>query len=212
VWGVEVQLHMLTSTLDGGDWSASCPNFSNPGTPWTEGWVDLTADLDTAAKWKKKFIVPARNRIPVVQPTTESLYLLSYTGSLDPDKETKFYQICINKYIHSTPTSWREARHYTHRIKWTKYIHALFTTPCYRKSAAIHSMHNNTWRTLTFRVQKVLPHSEQRFTDIILIIFYFVSGITLQSEVTNSIGTKIISHMLSMCHLCICHTAVSIVL
>jgi hypothetical protein len=39
-WGVEVQFHeLLTSALDGGEWSASRPGRSTPGTYWVEGWV-----------------------------------------------------------------------------------------------------------------------------------------------------------------------------
>jgi hypothetical protein len=37
--------HSLTSALDGGEWSASrpgrfTPKEGDPGTHWTEGWVD----------------------------------------------------------------------------------------------------------------------------------------------------------------------------
>jgi hypothetical protein len=52
---VEVQLHTLTSTLDGGDWSASrASRFTlrekSPGAHWVGGWVGPGAGLDTVAK------------------------------------------------------------------------------------------------------------------------------------------------------------------
>jgi len=51
---VEVQLHaLLTSVLNGGEWSASCPSHFNPreiapGTHWIGGWVLLEYNFTTA--------------------------------------------------------------------------------------------------------------------------------------------------------------------
>jgi len=52
--GVEVYLHaLLTSTLDGGEWSASRsvpfnPTVRAPVTHWIGGWVDPRAGLEAA--------------------------------------------------------------------------------------------------------------------------------------------------------------------
>jgi hypothetical protein len=56
-WGVEVQLHALTSALDGGEWLASrpgrfTPRERAPGTHWIGGWVGPRAILDTVVKRK----------------------------------------------------------------------------------------------------------------------------------------------------------------
>jgi hypothetical protein len=44
----------LTSVLDGGEWSVSCPGCTGmiPGTHWIGGWVSLRASLDTEARGK----------------------------------------------------------------------------------------------------------------------------------------------------------------
>jgi hypothetical protein len=53
---VEVQLHaFLTSALDGGEWSASCPgrftpSETAPSTHWIGGWVGHRAVLDAVVK------------------------------------------------------------------------------------------------------------------------------------------------------------------
>jgi len=48
---MEVWLHaLLTSALDGGEWSASRPGRFNPGNPWTGGWVGPSAGLNTVTK------------------------------------------------------------------------------------------------------------------------------------------------------------------
>jgi hypothetical protein len=49
--GVDVQIHIfLTSTLVGGEWSASCPCCFTPGTHFIGGWVDPRAGLDDMEK------------------------------------------------------------------------------------------------------------------------------------------------------------------
>jgi hypothetical protein len=66
--------HSLTSTLDGGEGSASRPGHFNPeevvpDTHWIGGWVGPTAFLD--AEVKRKISNPHREsnpRTPIVQP------------------------------------------------------------------------------------------------------------------------------------------------
>jgi len=55
--GVEVQLHALISALDGGEWTASCPDRVISGerahdTHWIGRWVGPRAGLDAVAKRK----------------------------------------------------------------------------------------------------------------------------------------------------------------
>jgi len=72
--GVEVKLHaFLTSTLDGGEWSASCPScFTHremgPGTNWIGGLVSPRASVDMTAKRKNPFIAGDGKRMLVFQP------------------------------------------------------------------------------------------------------------------------------------------------
>jgi len=52
-WGVEVLL--LTSALDGGEWSASCPGHftsreRDPGTHWIGVWVGTRTILDVVGQ------------------------------------------------------------------------------------------------------------------------------------------------------------------
>jgi hypothetical protein len=69
--------HSLTSTLDGGEWSASRPGSFTPGkrapgTPWIGGWVGLRAVLDAVAK--RKIPSPRRDsnpRTPIIQPVAQ---------------------------------------------------------------------------------------------------------------------------------------------
>jgi len=54
----------LTSALDGGEWSASCPRHFSPrerapGTHWTGGYISPRADLNMVVK--RKIPAPARN-------------------------------------------------------------------------------------------------------------------------------------------------------
>jgi len=58
IGGVDVYAtYSLTSTLDGGEWSASRPGRFVPreivsGTPWIRGWVGSRAGMDAVAKRK----------------------------------------------------------------------------------------------------------------------------------------------------------------
>jgi hypothetical protein len=61
----------ITSTLDGGEWSAYCSSQLIPGersydTFHTGGWADLRAGLDAVAK--RKILLPTGNRILVFKP------------------------------------------------------------------------------------------------------------------------------------------------
>jgi hypothetical protein len=66
-------MHSLTSTLDGGDWSAPrldrfTPRERAPSTHWIGGWVSPKAVLDTVVK--RKIPSPSREsnpRTPIVQ-------------------------------------------------------------------------------------------------------------------------------------------------
>jgi hypothetical protein len=72
--GVDVQIHVsLTSTLVGGEWSASLPGRLTPGerasdTHWIGSWVGPRADLYHVQKGKF-LILPGLEVLPsVVQP------------------------------------------------------------------------------------------------------------------------------------------------
>jgi hypothetical protein len=61
--GGVVAAPFLTSTLDGGKWSASRPGRltsweRTPGTHWIGGWVGPRTDLDVVEKRKDIFISP----------------------------------------------------------------------------------------------------------------------------------------------------------
>jgi hypothetical protein len=77
--GVDVQIHIfLTSTLGGGEWSASRPCHFNPGerapsTQWIGGWLAPRAGLDDVEK--RKFLTLDGTQTPtslVVQPIASS--------------------------------------------------------------------------------------------------------------------------------------------
>jgi hypothetical protein len=65
--------HSLTSALNGGEWSASCPGRFNPregdpGTHWIGGWVGPRAGLDAMVKIKiPKPHRESNPRTPIVQ-------------------------------------------------------------------------------------------------------------------------------------------------
>jgi hypothetical protein len=84
--GVEVYLHAcLTSTLEGGECSASRPARFTPREKsssiyWTGGWLRPRACLDAVAK--RKIAATAGNRTPVIRAVAQSLYWLSYLSCL----------------------------------------------------------------------------------------------------------------------------------
>jgi hypothetical protein len=69
--------HSLTSALDRGEWSASCPDCFTPrerapGTHWIGGWVGPRAVLDTVVK--RKIPSPHQElnpRTTIVQPVAQ---------------------------------------------------------------------------------------------------------------------------------------------
>jgi hypothetical protein len=77
--GVDVQIHIfLTSTLVGGEWSASRPRRFTPGTHWLWGWVDPTGGLNDMEK--RKFLnLPGLELRTFRRPArTKSLYRVRY--------------------------------------------------------------------------------------------------------------------------------------
>jgi hypothetical protein len=76
--GVAVELQaLLTSVLDGGEWSALhsgsfTPRERAPGTHWKGGWVVPRAGLDVMVK--RKFPCPCRNLTLFVYPIVLLLY------------------------------------------------------------------------------------------------------------------------------------------
>jgi hypothetical protein len=56
---VEVYLHALTSTLDGGEWSASRPCRLTSGTYLIGGWVGPRAGLDACLRQESNPVRPA---------------------------------------------------------------------------------------------------------------------------------------------------------
>jgi hypothetical protein len=81
--------HSLTSTLDGGEWSASrpgrfTPKERAPGTHWIGGWVGLRAGLDAVVKGK--IPSPSREsnpRTPIIQ--TFIILILMATVGIVPE-------------------------------------------------------------------------------------------------------------------------------
>jgi hypothetical protein len=94
------QLHVfLTSALDRGEWSASCPGsfppwVKAPGTHWIGGWVDPRAGLNAVAKRENLLTTPAGNRTPASQPVALPLCRLSYRGS----KANEKFSLCVTKH------------------------------------------------------------------------------------------------------------------
>jgi hypothetical protein len=70
---VDVLIHIfLTSALDGGEWSASCPGRFIPwervtGTHWIGGWVNHRAGLDDVEK-RKFLTLPGLELRPLGRP------------------------------------------------------------------------------------------------------------------------------------------------
>jgi hypothetical protein len=85
--GVDVQIRIFfTSTLGGGEWSASRPGRFTPGetpsgTHWIGGWMDPRAGLEDVEK-RKFLILPGVELRPLGRPArSQSLYRLRYLGS-----------------------------------------------------------------------------------------------------------------------------------
>jgi hypothetical protein len=76
-WGSGDIDPILTSALDGGEWSASRPSCFTPreitpGTHWIGGWMGTRAVLDAVVKIK--IPIPRREskpRTPIVQPVAQ---------------------------------------------------------------------------------------------------------------------------------------------
>jgi hypothetical protein len=92
-WGVEVELHaLLTSALDGCEWSASRPGHYTPrekasDTHWIGGGVDPRAGLDAVVE--RKIPNPRREsnpRTPIIHPVAQS-----YTDFTFLCSDGKFY-------------------------------------------------------------------------------------------------------------------------
>jgi hypothetical protein len=79
--GVNVYIHIfLTSTLAGGEWSASRPRERDPVTYWIGGWVGPRAGLDEMEK-RKFLTLPGLELRPLGRPArSQLLYRLSYPG------------------------------------------------------------------------------------------------------------------------------------
>jgi hypothetical protein len=70
--------HSLTSTLDGGEWSASrpdrfTPRESAPGIHWIGGWVGPRTVLDAVVKKIRSPRQESHPRTPIVQPVAMKL-------------------------------------------------------------------------------------------------------------------------------------------
>jgi len=77
-------MHSLTSALDGGEWSVTCPGSFTPrerapGTHWIGGWVVPRAGLD--AMVKRKIPSSCRDLNPHSSSPQPSAILVSYPGS-----------------------------------------------------------------------------------------------------------------------------------
>jgi hypothetical protein len=77
-------IHSLSSALDGGEWSTSCPGRFTPrerapGIHWIGGWVGPGVGLDAVGKGK----IPSPHResntkTPIVQPVAQHYTEVSY--------------------------------------------------------------------------------------------------------------------------------------
>jgi hypothetical protein len=76
---VEVQLHaLLTSELDGGEWSASRYGRFYPCTHWIGGWVVDTGGLDIAVAWRTCGVSCHKGLCEVI---LEQIHVTKYTIS-----------------------------------------------------------------------------------------------------------------------------------
>jgi hypothetical protein len=85
--GMEVYLYMyLTSTFDGGNWSALHLNYfpargGSPGTHWIRGWMGNSAKPDTVAN--KKNLCPCQYS-NLSLPAHSLVTMLHYADSATP--------------------------------------------------------------------------------------------------------------------------------
>jgi hypothetical protein len=99
-WGVEVYLHaFLTSALDGGEWSASCPGRFTPrenarGTHLIGCWVGPRSGLDVAVKRE----IPSLYRDSNTRSSSAypSAVPLSYSGSCVPVRKDFKYSASVH--------------------------------------------------------------------------------------------------------------------
>jgi hypothetical protein len=67
VWGSGgINPPLLTSALDGSEWSDLCPGHFTPGINWIGGWVGFRVGLD--ALEERKISCPAGDRTPDIHP------------------------------------------------------------------------------------------------------------------------------------------------
>jgi hypothetical protein len=95
--------HSLTSTLDGGEWSASRPSrFTSgeraPGTHLMGGWVCPRAVLGAVAKRKIPSLRQESNpRTLIVQPVAQRYADWAITALSHLESTTEVYQNCVPK-------------------------------------------------------------------------------------------------------------------
>jgi hypothetical protein len=78
--GVYVWIHVFTSTLVGGEWSASRPGRFTSDTHWIGRWVGPRVGLDDMEKYKF-LTLPGLELRPLGRPARSlSLYRLRYPG------------------------------------------------------------------------------------------------------------------------------------
>jgi hypothetical protein len=111
--------HSLTSALDGGEWSASCPGSFTPrerapGTHWIGGWVGPRAVL-CKRRWREKFTAPAGNR--KLEPRSSSPYPSAIPTELSRIGEMRnIYNILIGKPDGKRPL-WRPSRRWENNTR-----------------------------------------------------------------------------------------------
>jgi hypothetical protein len=76
IGGIYSSMHSLTSTLDGGEWSASrpgrfTPRERAPGTNWIGGWVSPRAVLDAVKRKIPSLRRESKLRTPIVHPVAQ---------------------------------------------------------------------------------------------------------------------------------------------
>jgi hypothetical protein len=115
----------LTSALDGGEWSASCPSRSThretvPNTHWIGGWVGLRGGLEAVEK--KKNSCPCRESKPAISP---SLYRVSeeiYGRGTDTQLVNQQTQAGMLLLSTVPPSNHRHSINYQFSTKWGTYV------------------------------------------------------------------------------------------